>query len=250
MDNGCVTVLIMLDLSAAFDTLDHNTLLHRFEHDFGITDNALKWTKSYLSERYQTIAINGKCSKPVLLQYGVPQGSVLGPKKYTMYSKPLGDIIRRYELLYHFYSNDTQLYVSFKPQNELAKSNALTLVEHWLTDIEKWMNENMLKLNSDKTEVMLFTSKHNAKHMDTVVVRVGDTDITSVSSVTNLGVMFDSAMNMEKHVQNICRSTYFQLHNIGHIRRYLTGNDTKSLANGLVSSRLNYCNSLLGGLPQ
>lgn len=250
LDNCCVTVLIMLDLSAAFDTLDHNTLLHRFEHDFGITDHALKWTKSYLSERYQLIVINGACSKPVLLQYGVPQGSVLGPKKYTMYSKPLGDIIRRYGLLYHFYADDTQLYVSFKPQNELAKSNALTLVEHCLTDIEKWMNENMLKLNSDKTEVMLFTSKHNAKHMNSVVVRVGDTEIASVSSVKNLGVIFDSAMNMEKHVKNVCRSAYFQLRNIGHIRRYLTRNATKSLVNGLVTSRLDYCNSLLSGLPQ
>ena len=108
-------------------------------------------------------------------------------------------------------------------------------------DIERWMRVNMLKLNSKKSEVVLFTSKLNAMQMENVTVRVGNTDITSVNSVKTLGVIFDSAMNMEQHLNNF---------NIGHIRRYLTNDATQSLVNGLVASRLVYCNALLSGLHQ
>ncbi len=94
----------------------------------------------------------------------------------------------------------------------------------------------MLKLNSEKTEVVLFTSKHNAKQMENVTVRVGDTDITSVNSVENLGVIFDSAMNMEQHLNSVCRSGYYHLRNIGHIRRYLT-NDAIQFLRGYIWRR-------------
>ena len=250
LDKGLVTVLIMLDLSAAFDTIDHQTLLDRFEHLFGVTGQALEWISSYLRDRYQVVAIDDELSQPVLLQHGVPQGSVLGPKKYTMYTKPLGDLIQHHGLKYHFYADDTQLYVSFKPNNDAGKHEALGLIEKCLTDIESWMHKNMLKLNTDKTEVMLFLSKHNAKLMKDVSVKVGDCLITSTSSVKNLGVIFDSCMSMEQQVNSVSRSGYYQLRNIGHIRRYLTNNATKSLVNGLVTSRLDYCNVLLCGMPQ
>ena len=119
LDNGCVTVLVMLDLSAAFDTLDHGILLHRFENLFGIPGAALGWIASYLRDRYLVVVIDGEHSDPVLLEHGVPQGSVLGPKEYTMYSKPLGAIIRRYGLCHHFYADDTQ-YISLKPKDGAA----------------------------------------------------------------------------------------------------------------------------------
>ena len=87
-----VAVLVLLDLSAAFDTIDHETLLHRLEHQFGIGigDNSLSWITSYLTDRYQIVCIDGKMSKPVRMRFRVPQGSVLGPKFYTMYTKPVG----------------------------------------------------------------------------------------------------------------------------------------------------------------
>ena len=166
-----------------------------------------------------------------------------------MYSKPLGAIIRRYGLCYHFYADDTQLYISFKPNVGAAQTDSLELIERCLTDIERWMRVNMLKLNSEMTEVVLFTSKHNTMQMN-VTVRVGDTDITSVNSVKNLGVIFDSAMNMEQHLNSVCRSGYYQLRNIVHIRRYLTNDATQPLVNRLVASRLDYCNALLSGLHQ
>jgi len=87
-------------------------------------------------------------------------------------------------------------------------------------------------------EVMLFTSKHNATHMKNVTVCFGDINITPVNTVRNLGVIFDSALNMEQQLNNICRAGYHQLRNIGHIRHYLTSDASKSLVNGLITSRL------------
>ena len=122
------------------------------------------------------MVIDGEHSDPVLLEHGVSQGSVLGPKKYTMYSKPLGAIIRRFGLCYHIYADDTQLYILFKPKDGAAQTDSLELIERCLTDIERWMRVNILKLNSEKTEVVLFTSKHKAMQMEKVTVRIGDTN--------------------------------------------------------------------------
>lgn len=249
LDKGLIAVLVLLDLSAAFDTIDHETLFHRFEHLYGITGRALSWMSSYLCDRHQIVTINGELSKPAVLTYGVPQGSVLGPKSYIMYTKPLGDIIRSHGLGHMFYADDTQIYLSFKPRDSIAQSEALSRIETCLIDIEMWMHNNMLKLNSDKTEVMLFTSMHNKKHQDGLSINCGDTQIPSASCVRNLGVIFDRSLSMEKHVNAICRSAYAQLRNISHIRKYLTNAATQSMVNGLVTSRLDYCNALLYGLP-
>ena len=232
LDNGFVTVLVMLDMSAAFDTLNHRILLSHFENVFGISGAALNC--------FQVVVIDSEHSKPVLLKYGVPQGSVLDPKKYTMYAKPLEAIIRKHGLSYHFYADDTQLYISFKPKGDAVKAQSLLLIENCLTDIEGWMRINMLKLNSDKTEVILFTSKHNAIHMKNVTVCFGDINITPVNTVRNLGVIFECAVNMEQQFNNICRAGYHQLRNNGHIRHYLTSDASKSLVNGLITSHLNY----------
>ncbi len=239
----------MLDLSAAFDTIDHQTLLHRLEHCFGISGNSLAWMTSYLTDRYQTVCVEGELSEPVLLEYSVPQGSVLGPKNYVMYTKPLGDIIRTHRLIHHFYADDTQLYLSFKPNDDVTQHEALTRIENCLKDIELWMHQNMLKLNADKTEVMLFSSKHNSRNLDSISVNVANSSIASTTHVRNLGVMFDSTMTMEQQVNAVCRSCYGQLRKIGRIRQYLSTEATKSLVNGLVTSRLDYCNALLHGLP-
>ena len=249
LDAGDVTVLVMLDLSAAFDTIDHPTLLRRFECHFGIEGKALAWITSYLSNRYQSVSVNAELSKQVLLQYGVPQGSVLGPKKYVMYTKPLGDIIRQHEVDHHFYADDTQVYLSFRPRDDTSREDALYRIERCLVDIQSWMGSNKLKLNNDKTEVILFTSKHNKHCRENFSLTVDGSVVNAVSQVKNLGVIYDPAMTMERHINNICRSAYAELRNIGRIRRYMTHDATRTLVNGLVTSRLDYCNVLLQGLP-
>ena len=120
MDKGEVT-LLLLDLSAAFDTLDHGILLERLESRFGIKGTALKWIESYLTDRHQSVLINGVRSDRKSLKYGVPQGSVLGPLLFTAYTSPLEDIAARYNLSIHMYADDTQPYISFKPKHWLRK---------------------------------------------------------------------------------------------------------------------------------
>lgn len=150
-DSGLLSVLVLLDLSAAFDTIDHGILLHRLESLLGISGTALAWFRSYLSDRYQFVHVHNISSLHTRVQYGVPQGSVLGPILFILYMLPLGDILRKHSINFHCYADDTQLYLSMKPE----ESNRLSRLEACLKDIRSWMSSNFLLLNSDKTEVDL-----------------------------------------------------------------------------------------------
>ena len=114
LDSGSGAVLLMLDLSAAFDTIDHGILLSRLNSLYGISGDALDWFKSYLSNRVQRVIIGDTVSECKNLNFGVPQGSVLGSKIYCMYTKPISDIIAGHGLSHHCYADDTQLYIAIE----------------------------------------------------------------------------------------------------------------------------------------
>ena len=146
----------MLDLSAAFDTIDHSILISRLKDTFGFNDIVLKWFISYLTGRTQSVMINNVESDSHPLLYGIPQGSILGPIIYTLYTTPLGEIIKKHDLQYHMYADDTQLYMSIEPTNVHDLVNTLELC---INDVKTWMLENKLKLNDEKTEVLLCNPK-------------------------------------------------------------------------------------------
>ena len=147
LDNKCGVILVLLDLSAAFDTIDHETLFHQLQHRLGITGTALQWFVSYLSGRTQSVSVENASSKPSPLQFGVPQGSVLGPLLYTIYTLPLGDILRRSNISYHLYADDTQLYLSFNFHEPSSQTACLEQIQQGVTDVKEWMLKNKLKLN-------------------------------------------------------------------------------------------------------
>ncbi len=103
MDNQKVVFFLLLELSAAFDTVDHNILLNRLEMRFGVRWIALQWFKSYLTGRSQAVTVQGSRSSSKVLHYGVPQGSVLGPILFCCYTAPLGDLLRTHGVNYHFF---------------------------------------------------------------------------------------------------------------------------------------------------
>ena len=113
VDDGCGVFLVLLDLSAAFDTLEHKVILSRLQ-DLGLSGDALRWMASYLQRRSQSVVIDGVTSDVASLQYGVPQGSVLGPILFTIYTSPIGMIARRHNVEIHVYADDHVLYTFFK----------------------------------------------------------------------------------------------------------------------------------------
>ena len=244
-DEGLVSVLVLLDLSAAFDTIDHQILIQRLEYLIGIKGTALRWFESYLLDRSQFVHVNDESSVHSKVNHGVPQGSVLGPILFTLYMLPLGNIIREHSINFHCYADDTQLYLSMKP----GETNQLIKLQACLTDIKNWMTSNFLLLNSDKTEVIVLGPKHLRNSLISDTTTLDGITMASSSTVRNLGVMFDQDMSFNSHIKHISRTAFFHLRNISKIRRILSQKDAEKLIHAFVSSRLDYCNSLLSGCP-
>ena len=175
LNNKKMVTLVLLDLSAAFDTIDHEKLLHRLETRFGINGTALDWFRSYLSNRSQAVRINNSSSKKMYLNFGVPQGSVLGPILFTLHVAPVADIANKHGVSHMLYADDTQLYVEF---NKSSMAASLQHLELCIDGIKSWMSQNILKLNEDKTEVIVFGSRKYLEGMPSISNRVGDCTIT------------------------------------------------------------------------
>ena len=243
-DDRKVNLLVLLDLSAAFDRIDHNILIKRLECSFGVKGTALKWFASYLKNRTQSVKVSGFQSEKGFLQFGVPQGSVLGPVLFTMYTQPLVHIMRKFNILYHLYADDTQLYVSVYP-NELP--DLINRFEHCIAEVKAWMKVNKLKLNDEKTEVILLGNNNITKYVPSPSLHINDISLEATDKVKNLGVTIDKNLSMSFFISSLCKNSYVQLRKIASIRHCLTTEVTKTLVTSLVLSRLDYCNAVLAG---
>ena len=246
IDQQKCVVLLLLDLSAAFDTVDHSILLNRLKYRFGISGKAHQWIASYFETRRQAVLIDGNRSEEHIQTCNVPQGSVLGPKFFLDYESPLGDIIRAHGLSAHFYADDTQLYLAFRPCDQAA---AIAKLEECVVDVRHWMAANYLKLNEEKTELMFLGSTQNLAKLTLDTVQVGDVKIDSSHKVRNIGATFDPNAKMEYQVNATCKSAWYRIYQIGKIRPYLTQDETKSIVHAYVTSKLDQNNSLLIGCP-
>ncbi len=243
-DQGCISLLVSLDLSAAFDTIDHDILIDWLQNYTGIQGQALRWFRSYLSDRYHFVYLNGESFQLLPVKYGVPQGSVLGPLLFSLYMLPLGNIIRKYGISFHCYADDTQLYISTRP-DETSKLSKLT---ECVKNIKDWMTNNFLLLNSDKREILLIGPKNSTQNILDHNLQLDGCTVTS-STVKNLGVILDSNLSFENHISHVTKTAFFHLRNIAKLRNMLSVSDTEKLVHAFMTSRLDYCNALLGGCP-
>ena len=245
-DASKVTLLALLDLSAAFDCVDHTILLERLRLTYGICGTVLEWIKSFLTDRTQTVSFAGFMSNTVKLSCGVPQGSVLGPILFLLYTADVLEIAAKYNISIHCYADDIQLYIHC---NSDDTASAVTRMLKCIADIEKWMLTNRLKLNPDKSQfTWLGTWQQLRKFVAQPIVMSSGVTITPALSVRNLGCIFDPRLSMEGHINNIVSGCMLQLRQLRSVRRSLSDQAAALLVHAFVTSRLDYCNTILYGV--
>ena len=236
----------MLDLSAAFDTLDHNILVPRLRCHFGFFDIVLQWFSSYLRGQTQSVIIGKTTSNPRSVDFGVPQGSILGPLLSSLYVAPLQDIVAANNVDSMFYADDSQLYIAINPNYH---SPALDTLRNCIDAVINWNTQNMLLCYPGKTEVIQFTSRF-VRHPVLPHFSFGNTTIELSDKVPNLGVILDKALSLRQHANDICKKAILAMGSISWIRKYLSQSNLKRIVNAFVVSSLDYCNSILYGLPK
>uniref|UniRef100_A0A8C1TLW0 Reverse transcriptase domain-containing protein n=1 Tax=Cyprinus carpio TaxID=7962 RepID=A0A8C1TLW0_CYPCA len=230
------SVLILLDLSVAFDTVNHHILLSTLRK-MGISG-----TGHFLIPTSQ-IDPSGCLGGVKFLATGVPQGSVLGPLLFSIYMTSLGSVIQKHGFSYHCYADDTQLYFSFQPDDPTVAAR----IAACLSDISSWMNDHHLQLNLTMTELLVVPANPSLNH--NYSIQLGSSTITPSKTARNLEVVMDHQLSFTDHIATTTWSCRFALYNIRKIRPFLSEQATQLLVQALVLSRLDYCNGLQVGLP-
>ena len=218
------------------------TALLKVHNDINLNIDNGKVT-SYLTDRQQAIKIGNCFSDMLPTSCGVPQGSVLGPLLFTLYTTPLSSVIQGHNLDHHLYVDDTQIYISLTTPDACRSLNQL---RDCLQDVSLWMKNSKLKLNANKTEfIIIGTVTQRAKLDGFLSTHILNQSVTPAPSVSNLGVNFDESFNFKQHISKTCRCCFYHIRDLRRIRRFLSLSVAKTIATALVSSRLDYCNSLL-----
>ena len=246
-DRKKVTLLGLLDLSAAFDTVDHEILLHRLEKTFGCSGAVLSWLNSFIRNRTQQVNFKDTLSLTASVTSGVPQGSVLGTLLFLLYLAEVPSIAAIHGLNMHCYADDGQLYVSEKAE---SAASLISKVSACISEIDSWMSSNRLKLNSEKTQFIWFGTKQQLKKVSIDRISLGDGEVEFLQTVNDLGVHLDANLVMKDHVNRISRAAFYQLRQLRVVRKSLSFEACEALVHAFVSSRLDYCNSLLYGIGE
>jgi hypothetical protein len=244
VDAGNLTALVLLDLSAAFDTVDHAILLERLRRSFGVDGAALRWFSSYLTGRTFAVRRGGFSSTTYGLQCGVPQGSVLGPLLFILYTADLPSIVRQHGLTPHLYADDTQIYSSCRPADAAALCDRLGAC---VSNVAGWMASNRLQLNQAKTEIIWCCSVR--RQFTALPLVIGNVTVHPSTAVRDLGVMIDADLTLRVQVSHLVAKCFGSLRQLRSVRQHVSASVMRPLVTSLILTRLDYCNSIFNSLP-
>ena len=248
MERQQLTALMALDLSAAFDTVDHQILLDVLNSHYGVSESALRWLDSYLKPRTCKVNVEASYSSERDLTFSVPQGSCMGPVLYLTYAGTLQEVIPSGVTLYG-YADDHAVKLSFPTVDGTEETTAIEELEQCALRIKSWMDENRLKMNTSKTEFIMFGSKRKLTKCNTNSLKVSSETVHRSHSIKYLGVTIDEALNFKDHIKNKCKVAMWNIQRVKQIRSVLTKDACETLVLGLVISQLDYANVVFSGLP-
>ncbi len=244
VDQKLGVVIMIIDLSAAFDTVDHSVLLNILQHKFHIRGAALSWLKSFLTGRHQSVKIGDSFSFSLPVPFGVPQGSILGPLLFNLYCSSLPDVFSRAGFDSMGYADDNLGLRIFPAFSKL--STLFSDLPNCLSSISEWTNAHFLKLNPSKTHIMVFGNRNFKQSINLSGCLNNSSSLTPFSTSTKLlGAHIDDSLSFNLHISKTVSSSLIILKNIRSFRKFLTADAAATLIHSVVTSKLDHCNSLL-----
>ena len=221
MEHQKITLMCLLDLSTAFDTVDHSVLLEILNKRYGMGGMVNDWFATYLSQRFCKISIQDAYSTPRELTFSVPQGSIAGPSLYTYYASTLQDVIPS-DIDIYAYADDHGIKKSYQANDKLGEVYVKADLSQCMNDVNGWMDSNRSKLNNSKTELAAFASRHHMEKVSDDGIDINNSIIERSPCVKYLGVHLDSVLSMKEHITNKCRIAMINIIRLFNIRRFLT----------------------------
>lgn len=249
IDNKSGVVVLLIDLSAAFDTVDHQILLKILHDEIGIQGTALKWFHSFLTSRTQKVQVGNCTSEPLPLLFGVPQGSVLGPVLFNIYSRSLSAVFSASGFSSSGYADDNS---GLRVFTSAFQTQALTTsIADCLSNVKSWMDSHFLKLNESKSEIIVFGDEDFKRSVNISGTFTNSGECIRFSQcIKYLGVFLDRSLYLDTHVNRVVSSCYHHLRGISSIRRFLSQAQAEQLIHAFISSKLDMCNALFFGLSK
>lgn len=245
IDNSMVVILVLLDLTKAFDLVHHDLLLAKMKY-YNFSESVINWFYSYLSCRQQQAVLNGvkaQISAPSVIKAGVPQGSILGPLLFSLYAADFATVIKHSSV--HFYADDTQLLISTTPDKIMTM---IELLNEDLSAVTNWCLENGLLINPTKcTFTVLGTPQQLGKiNPHELKVTIMNSNICFSPTVKNLGLIIDQELNWNNHVSNQCIKAKRNLRQLYKLKDYMSRDTKLYLINTLIFPLFDYCDSVYG----
>ena len=256
MERKEATAVAVIDLSAAFDMVNHNILIDLLHETFGIDDKALRWFQSYLENRFCKVKIGKDYSEKKSLDFSVPQGSCAGPVLYLSYAASISDVVSDVSdegdprpLCIIGFADDHAMKKSFIPTLEDDEDPCIVSLQACLSRVKEWMDSMRLKMNEGKTEFIIIGSSHQIAKCSTTQLKVNNVEVQRSSVIKYFGTHMDERLSFKEHITAKCRTAAINFQRIKAIQRVLTEQVMETLVLGTVMSHLDYCNAILCDLP-